>query len=162
LPLRFRCIDNILGQSTPPDFVDRDLEEHLLLASDTEPATFDEALRHEHRRHAMLDEMTSIEASGTWELVDAPPRVKPIRLKWVYKTKKDATGVITKYKARLVAKGYVQQQGIDFDEVFAPVARLESVRLLLAHAASQGWVPQRRTPGTSLRRAATWFCTSRP
>lgn len=138
-PLRFRRIDNILGQSTPPGFVDRNLEEHLLLASDAEPATYDEALRHEHWRHAMLDEMTAIEASGTWRLVDAPPCVKPIGLKWVFKTKKDATGVITKYKARLVAKGYIQQEGVDFDEVFAPVARLESVRSLLAHAASQSW-----------------------
>jgi len=135
-PLRFRRVDNIIGQSTPPGLAERDLEEHLMLASDAEPATFEEAMRHEHWRHAMLDEMTSIEASGTWELVDAPPRVRPIGLKWVYKTKKDASGVITKYKARLVAKGYVQQQGIDFEEVFAPVARLESVRLLLAHAAS--------------------------
>lgn len=87
----------------------------------------------------MLDEMTSIEASGTWELVDLPQRVKPIGLKWVYKTKKDAAGIVTKHKARLVAKGYVQRQGIDYDEVFAPVARLESVCLLLAHAACEGW-----------------------
>ncbi|KAF0901438.1 hypothetical protein E2562_000319 [Oryza meyeriana var. granulata] len=64
---------------------------------------------------------------------------RPIGLKWVFKTKKDASGNITKYKAHLIAKGYVQRQGIDFDEVFAPVARLESVRLLLAHAACEGW-----------------------
>jgi hypothetical protein len=70
-----------------------------MLASDAEPTTLGEALKHEHCRHAMLDEMTSIEASGTWELVDPSPRVKPIGLKWVYKTKKDATGVITKHKA---------------------------------------------------------------
>jgi transposase InsO family protein len=139
VPLRFRRIDDVIDQYTLHGSIDRNLEEHLLLASDAEPASFEEALKHEHWRHAMLDEMTSIEASGTWKLVDAPRRVKPIGLKWVYKTKKDATGVITKHKARLVAKGYVQQQGIDFDEVFAPVARLESVRLLLAHAASQGW-----------------------
>ena len=87
----------------------------------------------------MLDEMTSIEASGTWELVEPPPRTRPIGLKWVYKAKKDASGIVTKQKARLVAKGYVQRQGIDFDEVFAPVARLEFVRLLLAHAACEGW-----------------------
>jgi len=72
-------------------------------------------------------------------LVELPLHARPIGLKWVYKTKKDAAGVITKHKARLVAKGYVQRQGVDFDEVFAPVARLESVRLLLAHAASEGW-----------------------
>jgi hypothetical protein len=138
-PLRFRHVDDIIGQATPPGFIDRNLEERLLLASDAEPTSFQEALRYDHWRHAMLDEMTSIEASGTWKLVDLPRGVKPIGLKWVFKTKKDASGVITKHKARLVAKGYVQQQGIDFDEVFAPVARLESVRLLLAHAASQGW-----------------------
>jgi len=87
----------------------------------------------------MLDEMTSIEASSTWKLVDPPAHAKPIGLKWVFKVKKDAAGIVTKHKARLVAKGYVQRQGIDFDEVFAPVARLESVRLLLAHAACEGW-----------------------
>ena len=87
----------------------------------------------------MLDEMTSIEASGTWRLIEPPPHTRPIGLKWVYKAKKDASGIVTKHKARLVAKGYVQRQGIDFNEVFAPVARLESVRLLLAHAASEGW-----------------------
>jgi hypothetical protein len=139
VPLQFRHVDNVLGQTSPPELAARNLEERLLLASNAELTSFEEAMKHEHWRHAMLDEMTSIEASGTWELVDLPPCTRPIGLKWVYKTKKDKTGVITKYKARLVAKGYVQQQGIDFDEVFAPVARLESVRLLLAHAACEGW-----------------------
>nr|GEW70157.1 ribonuclease H-like domain, reverse transcriptase, RNA-dependent DNA polymerase [Tanacetum cinerariifolium] len=64
----------------------------------------------------------------------------PIRgLKWGFKTKKDAKGKIIKYKPRLVAKGYVQEHGIDFDEVFAPVARIETVRLILALAAYHGW-----------------------
>lgn len=72
-------------------------------------------------------------------MVDPPLRQRPIGLKWVYKIKKDASDIITKHKARLVAKGYVQRQGIDYEEVFAPVARLESVRLLLALAASEGW-----------------------
>ncbi|KAF0889811.1 hypothetical protein E2562_032865 [Oryza meyeriana var. granulata] len=58
---------------------------------------------------------------------------------WVYKVKKNAAGEVIKHKARLVAKGYVQQPGVDFDEVFAPVARIESVRLLLALAAQEGW-----------------------
>jgi hypothetical protein len=88
----------------------------------------------------MLDEMTTIEANDTWELVDAPTSQRPIGLKWVFKTKKDACGVIIKYKAHLVAKGYVQQPGIDFDEVFALVVRLKTVCMLLAYTANEGWV----------------------
>ena len=87
----------------------------------------------------MLNEMTTIEANSTGELVDPPPHQRSIGLKWVFKTKKDATGIITKQKTRLVAKGYVQRQGIDYDEVFAPVARFELVRLLLALMASKVW-----------------------
>lgn len=68
-----------------------------------------------------------------------PPGHKVIGLKWVYKLKKDANGEIQKYKARIVAKGYVQRQGIDFEEIFAPVTRLETVRMLLALAAKNGW-----------------------
>ena len=112
----------MLGESAAPGLATRDLEERLLLASDAEPTSYEEALHHECWCHAMLDEMTSIEASGTWELVELPLHARPIGLKWVYKTKKDAAGVITKHKAQLVAKGYVQRQGVDFDEVFAPVA----------------------------------------
>ncbi|WVZ98286.1 LOW QUALITY PROTEIN: hypothetical protein U9M48_043748 [Paspalum notatum var. saurae] len=138
-PLRYRTIDNILGPTMPPGMAHRDQDEDLLLASGDEPATFEQAQVHECWRKAMLNEMTSIEANGTWELGDPPPRQRPIGLKWVFKTKKDATGIITKHKARLVAKGYVQRHMIDYDEVFAPVARLESVRLLLALAASEGW-----------------------
>jgi hypothetical protein len=92
-----------------------------------EPTSFQEAQTHECWRKAMLDEMTTIEPNGTWELVGAPPGHHLIGLKWVFKTKRDAADIITKHKARLVVKGYVQQQGVDFDEVFAPVAWLESV-----------------------------------
>jgi hypothetical protein len=68
-----------------------------------------------------------------------PAGHKAIGLKWVYKLKKDSKGEVLKHKARLVAKGYVQRRGIDFEEVFAPVARLETVRLLIAIAAQEGW-----------------------
>lgn len=68
-----------------------------------------------------------------------PAGHRPIGLKWVFKLKKDAEGNVVKHKARLVAKGYVQKQGVDFEEAFAPVARLESVRMLLAIAAQEGW-----------------------
>ena len=60
-------------------------------------------------------------------------------MKWVFKLKRNADGSISKHKARLVAKGYVQRHGIDYEEVFAPVARLETVRVIIALAASNGW-----------------------
>ena len=68
-----------------------------------------------------------------------PPKHKAIGLKWVFKIKKDPDGNIVKYKARLVAKGYAQRFGVDFEEVFALVARIETVRVLLALAAQGGW-----------------------
>jgi len=68
-----------------------------------------------------------------------PKGHKAIGLKWVFKVKRDAAGNIVKYKARLVAKGYAQKQGVDYDEVYAPVARIETVRILLALAANGDW-----------------------
>jgi hypothetical protein len=67
-PLRFRRIDNLIGPSSPPEYADRrEAEEHLMLACDIEPASYEEAMKHECWRLAMLDEMTSIEANGTWK-----------------------------------------------------------------------------------------------
>lgn len=105
-----------------------------------EPNTFADAEPHACWRQAMMEELASIEDNGTWSLVDLPAGHRPIGLKWVFKTKKDAAGTVVKHKARLVAKGYVQREGMDFDEVFAPVARLDSVRLLVAVAAQQHWL----------------------
>ena len=73
-------------------------------------------------------------------LIDLPVGAKKIGVKWVYKTKLNEHGESDKYKARLVAKGYVQQHGIDYTEVFAPVARLDTVWLIVAFAAIKGWI----------------------
>jgi hypothetical protein len=73
--------------------------------------------------------------NGTWELTQLPPDRKAIGLKWVFKTKKDEKGDVVRNKARLVVKGYSQRQGIDYEEVVAPVTRLETVGLLIALAA---------------------------
>jgi transposase InsO family protein len=113
--------------------------ERLLLTPTGEPSTLVEAEGDEDWRMAMVDELASIEQNSTWTLVDLPAGHRPIGLKWVFKLKRDANGIILKHKARLVAKGYAQRPGIDFDEVFAPVARLDSVRLLLAVAAQFKW-----------------------
>jgi hypothetical protein len=85
----------------------------------------------------MDDELGSIRDKNTWKLIDLLNNHKAIGLKSVYKIKKDAEGNLVKHKARLVAKGYVQEQGVDFEEVFAPVARMESMRLLMALAAQE-------------------------
>nr|GEX96798.1 ribonuclease H-like domain, reverse transcriptase, RNA-dependent DNA polymerase [Tanacetum cinerariifolium] len=87
----------------------------------------------------MKIELDSIININTWKLVSLHKDVKPIGLKWLFKIKRNANGSIMKYKARLVAKCYIQQPGIDFDEVFAPVARLEAIRLLIALAVKKGW-----------------------
>ncbi|KAK8942366.1 hypothetical protein KSP39_PZI009414 [Platanthera zijinensis] len=87
----------------------------------------------------MEEELTSIRDNDTWEITTLPNGQKSIGLKWVFKTKRDPEGNIVKHKARLVAKGYVQRHRVDFNKVFAPVARLETVRLLIALAAEEGW-----------------------
>ena len=109
------------------------LDEELYLMGVDEPANYKEATKDRNWNQAMKQELESIEANKTWRLTDLPPGQKVIGLKWIYKLKKDADGKIVKYKARLVAKGYVQEHGIDFDEVFAPVARIETVILLLVY-----------------------------
>ena len=87
----------------------------------------------------MDDEIKPIEKNDTFELTTLPKGYKPIGVKWVYKIKKNAKGEVKKYKARLVSKGYSQEAGIDYDEVFAPVARLETVRLIISLAAQNRW-----------------------
>jgi hypothetical protein len=82
----------------------------------------------------MQQEMDPIEYNRTWELVDLPASHRPITLKWVFKLKKNEARELVKHKARLVARGFVQQEGIDYDDVFTPVACIESIYILLALA----------------------------
>lgn len=113
--------------------------EDLFLMGVEEPRNFKQAAGDSNQKHAMNQEITSIEENETYELTVLLPGQKIIGLKWVYKLKRDANGNITKYKARIVAKGYVQEYGIDYDEVYAPVTRLGTVRLLLALSAKKKW-----------------------
>jgi hypothetical protein len=107
--------------------------------SNEDPTTYDEAAKHDIWKQAMDSEIAAIESNNTWELVELPAGAKKIGVKWVYKTKYNEQGKIEKHKARLVAKGYSQQQGIDYKEVFAPVARWDTIRTILAIAAEKGW-----------------------
>eukprot|EP00253_Pinus_taeda_P007816 PITA_07816 len=87
----------------------------------------------------MEEEYNSLLENQSWDLVPLPLGRKLVRCKWVYRTKSVADGQITKQKARLVAKGFEQVHGIDYDETFAPVAKMDSIHLALAIAAAQGW-----------------------
>nr|GFC50557.1 retrovirus-related Pol polyprotein from transposon TNT 1-94 [Tanacetum cinerariifolium] len=84
------------------------------------------------------DESNGVEAD-VWTLVDCPNGVRPIGIKWVLKNKKDEKGIVIRNKARLVAQGNTQEEGIDYDEVFAHVTRIEAIRLFLAYASFIGF-----------------------
>ncbi|GJT39838.1 putative ribonuclease H-like domain-containing protein [Tanacetum coccineum] len=77
---------------------------------------------------AMQEELLQFKIQKVWTLVDLPYGKKAIGTKWVYRNKKDERGIVVRNKARLVAQGYKQEEGIDYDEVFAPVARIEAIR----------------------------------
>nr|GEV99145.1 retrovirus-related Pol polyprotein from transposon TNT 1-94 [Tanacetum cinerariifolium] len=93
-----------------------------------------EALKYESWIVAMQKELNQFIANDVWELVPNPKNMTIIRTKWVYRNKLDENGGVSRNKARLVAQGYNQQEGIDYDETYAPIARLESIRILLAYA----------------------------
>lgn len=112
---------------------------HFALFSDYDPTTFENAVKEEKWRKAMDDEINSIERNDTWELSDLPDGQKTIGVKWVFKMKLKENGEVDKYKTRLVAKGYKQQYGIDYTEVFSPVARHDTIRLVVALAAQNSW-----------------------
>ncbi|CAI8619364.1 unnamed protein product [Vicia faba] len=84
-------------------------------------------------------EIEFIEKNNTWELTKLPRGQKIIGVKWVFKTKLKESGEVDKYKARLVAKGYKQEYGVDYKEVFAPVARHDTIRLVISLATQYSW-----------------------
>ncbi|GKD61067.1 putative ribonuclease H-like domain-containing protein, partial [Tanacetum coccineum] len=99
-----------------------------------------EALEDESWVDAMLEELLQFKIQKVWILVDLPYGNKAIRTKWVYINKKDERGVMVRNKARLVSQGHRQEEGIDSDEVFAPVARIEAIRIFLAFASYMGFI----------------------
>jgi len=126
--LRYRLMEDLLGDQPTPGLVPHDLEAQLHLACDDgEPWSFAEARGHVAWHAAMQSEMDAVVKNRTWELADLPRGHRAITLKWVFKLKRDEVGAIVKHKARLVARGFVQLEGVDFDDAFAPMARMESV-----------------------------------
>nr|GEY59698.1 hypothetical protein [Tanacetum cinerariifolium] len=105
-----------------------------------EPKTYKAALTQSCWIEAMQEELNEFEQLEVWEFVPRPDKVMFITLKWIYKVKLDELGGILKNKARLVARGYRQEKGIDFEESFAPLARLEAIRIFLAYATYKNMV----------------------
>ena len=114
----------------------RNLDNYLAFVSQVEPKSIEEAECDSDWLIAMQEELNQFERNEVWNLVDRPKNYPIIGTKWVFRNKLDENGYVTRNKARLVAKGYNQEEGIDYDETFAPVARLEAIRLLLAYASS--------------------------
>jgi len=107
-----------------------------------DPSSYSEAIYGQDGSNwlaAMNKEIASLEAMGTWETSPLPEGRKTVSCKWVYRVKRDADGTPTRYKARLVARGFSQVHGLDYDETYAPVTRLETIRLLLGVAAEKDW-----------------------
>ncbi|RVW75990.1 Retrovirus-related Pol polyprotein from transposon RE1 [Vitis vinifera] len=103
------------------------------------PNNVQEALADPRWKAAMNEEMKSLQKNKTWELIECPPRKKPIECRWIYTVKYKADVSIERFKARLVAKGYTQTYEIDYTETFALVAKINTVRVLLSLAANLDW-----------------------
>ncbi|GJZ13285.1 retrovirus-related pol polyprotein from transposon TNT 1-94 [Tanacetum coccineum] len=112
-----------------------DLYLDILTSEPIEPKNYKEALLESSWIDAMQEEIHEFERLQVWELVPCPDYVMIINLKWIFKVKQDEFGGVLKNKARLVAKGFLQEEGIDFEESFAPVARIEAIRIFVANAA---------------------------
>jgi hypothetical protein len=109
-------------------------QSHIALISMMEPKNFSEASTNDHWVKAMNEELDQIEKNHTWEMVQRPEGKNVIGSKWIFKNKLNEQGQVIRNKARLVYKGYAQIEGLDFDETFASVARLEAIRMFLAYA----------------------------
>ncbi|KAJ0546766.1 putative RNA-directed DNA polymerase [Helianthus annuus] len=104
-----------------------------------EPESFQEASQKQEWLDAMKTEMDALVSNQTWELVPKPHNVNLVSCKWVYKVKQKTDGTVDRFKARLVARGFSQEYGLDYEDTFSPVAKITTVRVLLALAACKGW-----------------------
>ncbi|GJS97039.1 putative ribonuclease H-like domain-containing protein [Tanacetum coccineum] len=139
-------LDNIVGNPSRPVSTRKQLASDALWCcfhtelSRVEPKNFKMAVIEDCWFQAMQDEIHKFDRLEVWELVPRPIYVMVIALKWIYKVKLDEYGDVLKNKARLVAKGYRQEEGIDFEESFAPVARIEAIRIFIANAATKNMI----------------------
>nr|GEY05088.1 retrovirus-related Pol polyprotein from transposon TNT 1-94 [Tanacetum cinerariifolium] len=156
-------LNNIIGQLSRSVSTRLQLHEQALFCyydaflTLVKPKTYKEALTQSCWIEAMQEELNEFERLEVWELVPRPDQVMVITLKWIYKVKLDELGGILKNKARLVAHGYRQEEGIDFEESFAPVTRLEAIQIFLAYAAHKNMVVFQKDVKTAFLNAIQIF-----
>lgn len=118
---------------------DEDKMVHYAFNVDVQPINAAEALKDSEWMKAMNEELKSIEVNNTWPLIELPQCKKSINMKWVYRVKLNPNQEVTRHKARLVAKRFLQKEGIDFDEVFIPFARIKTIRLVVGLSNMNNW-----------------------
>jgi hypothetical protein len=106
---------------------------------EVEPTCFEHVVRNPIWDNAMDEELATLDANDTWELVILLKNKKVIGCKWVYKVKHNLNGSVSKYKARLVAKGYAQNYGIDYEETYSPIVKMTTIRAIIVMAITKGW-----------------------
>ncbi|GJT76846.1 putative ribonuclease H-like domain-containing protein [Tanacetum coccineum] len=134
-----------IDKDHPKDQIIRDLNSaiqtrRMTKISDEHAMKVIQALEDPSWIEAMQEELLQFQLQKVWTLVNLPNGKRAIGTKWVFRNKKDERGIVIRNKARLVAQGYTQEEGIDYDEVFAPVARIEAIRLFLAYASFMGFI----------------------
>ncbi|GJX01112.1 retrovirus-related pol polyprotein from transposon TNT 1-94 [Tanacetum coccineum] len=129
-------IDNVIGNLNQRTLMSqaKNQSNFFCFISTIKPKNVNEASKDESWIIAMQEELNQFIENEVWELVPHPNCMKIIGTRWVYRNKLDENGIASRNKARLVVQGYNQQEGIDYDKTYAPVARLESIRILLAYA----------------------------
>ncbi|RVX10878.1 Retrovirus-related Pol polyprotein from transposon TNT 1-94 [Vitis vinifera] len=138
-----RCTDHPIGNYVTYEGLSPSYRAFSTSLDDTQvPNTIQEAFKISKWKKAVQDEIDALEKNGTWTITDLPVGKRPMGYKWIFSIKYKADGSIERFKARLVARGFTQSYGIDYQETFAPVAKLNTIRILLSLAVNQDWCLQ--------------------
>ncbi|GJT64900.1 retrovirus-related pol polyprotein from transposon TNT 1-94 [Tanacetum coccineum] len=139
-------LEQVIGEPSRPVLTrnqlrsDGDMCMYALTVSTVEPKNVKEAMTDPAWIESMQEELLQFKRLDVWVLVPLPDNIKPLTLKWLFKNKHDEENTVIRNKSRLVVRGYRQEEGIDFEESFAPVARMEAIRIFLAYAAHKSFI----------------------
>nr|GEX37118.1 retrovirus-related Pol polyprotein from transposon TNT 1-94 [Tanacetum cinerariifolium] len=138
---KIHLIEQVIGDPSTRSrlYIDVELCMYALTVSTTKPKNIKEAMLDHSWIESMQDELNQFKRLDVWELIKLPTGINVIKVKWLWKNKTDAENMVIQNKSCLIAKGYSQQEGIDFEESFALVARLEAVRMFVAYAAHKNF-----------------------